>query len=223
MKIVSWNCRGKFREKYQLVKSLEADIYVIQECENPEKYPDQYNDFGLKFYWCGESDSKGLGIFLNPCIKAVPNNWKSYCLRNFISLRIDDKFNLVGVWACSPYIEEYFIYQTINIEKYDSETVVIGDFNSNAIWDKSHGKRNHSVVVKQLEKIGLTSVYHHITGEKQGQETQKTFYLFKHIDKSYHIDHCFANVDRIIDYSIFETNKWLQYSDHIPIEVVLQY
>lgn len=38
MKIISWNCRGKFREKYAVLEKMDADIYVIQECENPEKY-----------------------------------------------------------------------------------------------------------------------------------------------------------------------------------------
>lgn len=35
MKIVSWNCNGKFREEFNFIKKLDADIYVIQECENP--------------------------------------------------------------------------------------------------------------------------------------------------------------------------------------------
>lgn len=36
MKIVSWNANGKFREKYKAILELDADIYVIQECEYPE-------------------------------------------------------------------------------------------------------------------------------------------------------------------------------------------
>lgn len=36
MKIVSWNANCKFREKYEEVAKLGADIYVVQVCENPE-------------------------------------------------------------------------------------------------------------------------------------------------------------------------------------------
>lgn len=34
MKIVSWNCNGKFREKFSVLQKLDADIYVVQECGN---------------------------------------------------------------------------------------------------------------------------------------------------------------------------------------------
>ena len=33
IKIVSWNCNGKFREKFEEIVEEDADIYVIQECE----------------------------------------------------------------------------------------------------------------------------------------------------------------------------------------------
>ena len=222
MKIVSWNCRGKFREKFSALMKFNADIYIVQECENPEKYTKIKNDFCSNYFWCGESDSKGLGVFLKSNVNAVPNEWKTYCLRNFISLNINNEFDLLSVWACSPYIEEYYIYQSINFDKYNDNTVIIGDFNSNVIWDKDYGKRNHSAVVKQLDSLGLCSAYHYTAGEEQGNETAKTFFLYKHLDKAYHIDHCFVRKDRILNYKIGVAEEWIKYSDHVPIELELK-
>ncbi len=37
MKIVSWNAACKFREKFDAVLALGADLYVIQECEDPQR------------------------------------------------------------------------------------------------------------------------------------------------------------------------------------------
>ena len=36
MRIVSWNCNGKFRAKFQEIAKLCTGIYVIQKCENPD-------------------------------------------------------------------------------------------------------------------------------------------------------------------------------------------
>ena len=219
MKIVSWNCQGRFRYKYPAIQKLFADIYVIQECENPEKYKRKFEGFLTDYVWYGDKESKGLAIFFSPEIKYEINDWPVYCLRHFLSLKINNAFDLLGVWAGPPYIEEYCIYQAINIDKYDENTVVIGDFNSNAIWDKQHGKRNHSVVVKQLESKGLISAYHYVTGEKQGMETQSTFCMYKHLERKYHIDYCFLNPDHIKDFRILDENVWLKLSDHYPIQI----
>lgn len=137
MRIVSWNCNGKFREKFEKVKELNADIYVIQECEDPQNYVGTaYGDFAKNDIWNGENKNKGLGIFAKEGILIENNRWETYCLRNFLSVKVNHDFDLLGVWACKPYIEEYYIYQCINIEKFNDKTIIIGDFNSNKIWDK---------------------------------------------------------------------------------------
>lgn len=218
MRIVSWNCNGKFREKFRDMLTLDADIYVIQECENPEECSSiAYKDFAKNYLWTGENRSKGLGVFARDNILITENKWQRFCLRNFLSIRVNDSFDLVAVWACKPYIEEYYIYQSINISNYNENTVIIGDFNSNAIWDKKHYTRTHSAVVHQLNAIGICSAYHHQSNETQGNETEPTFYLYRHSDKGYHIDHCFTAAKNIQSYRVLHSLDWLEKSDHIPI------
>ena len=36
MKIVSWNCRGGFRNKFKYLLDQDVDIYIIQEYKNPQ-------------------------------------------------------------------------------------------------------------------------------------------------------------------------------------------
>lgn len=219
MKIVSWNCNGRFRDKIENILSYNADLYVIQESENPYKYIQQFKNKIKTYYWFGLNDNKGLLVFSNSKIKVSNNNWENYGLRHFISLKINDSFDLIGVWASPPYIEEYYIYQQINKSKYNNSTIIIGDFNSNSIWDKEHKERNHSAVVQQLEEFGLFSAYHTFYEEKQGKETQSTFCLHRNMDKGYHIDFCFVDPKRLKNFEIGNKNKWLSYSDHMPIIV----
>lgn len=219
MRIVSWNCGGSFREKFQLIQSLQADIYVIQECENPvETRHNAYASFANNHLWCGKSKNKGLGIFASNTVQMTENNWEKPDLHCFLSANINAQFDLVGVWACKPYIEEYCSYQQININRINSSTVIIGDFNSNRLWDKKHGQKNHSSVVARLANKGLSSAYHYTTGEEQCQESIATFYMHRNLTKPYHIDHCFVANQRLSHYKICENaNDWLKSSDHIPI------
>lgn len=218
MKIISWNCNCKFREKYKEIKKYDADIYVIQECENPQTILDEeYKKFANNYIWIGDNENKGLGIFAKEYINIEKNDWENYCLRYFCSVKVNNSFDLIAIWACSPYIEEYYIYQNINIPNYNLNTVIIGDFNSNKKWDKEHGKRNHSAVVKELNELGLESAYHYISKEAQGKESKNTFYLYRHKDKGYHIDYCFCNPSKIVNYKILDDKNFAQYSDHRPI------
>lgn len=220
MKIVSWNCNGGFRRKFPILLKLSADIYVIQECENPfECNHKAYTAFARNSIWTGNNQNKGLGVFAAAGISLNSHCWSSFSLRHFLPVRIDNHFDMLAVWAGRPYIEEYAIYQSIHYEKYSKDMIIIGDFNSNALWDKQHPGRNHSKIVTELRKKGLVSAYHWIRGEAQGAETQKTFYLHKNGETGYHIDHCFIDPDKINRYQILVDNEWLTYSDHLPVMI----
>ncbi len=221
MKIVSWNCNGKFREKINKIKELDADIYVIQECENPEFTKNQsYKDFSAGGFWTGKIRSKGLGIFFREPSAAVKSDWHSCDFANFLPVDIDEKLSLLAVWACKPYIEGYYDYQNLNFDNYkNKDIIVIGDFNSNAMWDDKHRKKSHSAVVDELQSIGIYSVYHRIMNEEHGKEKQNTFYMHRNKSKGYHIDYCFTNIAEIKNFIIFDNSSWLEYSDHMPILV----
>lgn len=111
MNIISWNCNGKFREKYKVIIEQNADIYIIQECEDPNQSKDvEYKKFAENSIWIGSNKNKGLGIFAKSHIKLFKLNWSNYCLKWFLPVLVNDDFVLVGIWACKPYIEEYYIW-----------------------------------------------------------------------------------------------------------------
>jgi exodeoxyribonuclease-3 len=106
-----------------------------------------------------------------------------------------------------------------------SPVVMMGDFNSNAIWNKEHPSAvNHEAMVERLRKLGLVSAYHQHRGIEHGAEpmSEHTFHLYGHEDKSYHIDYCFLpaawakEIDQVYVGSYVE---WHKHSDHRPLVV----
>ena len=141
----------------------------------------------------------------------------------------ETNFTLYAVWANNPddpdgqYVEQ--VWKAIH--HYDKklkkkQTLLIGDFNSNTIWDRKYRVGNHSQVVTHLEKKGIRSCYHLHHQQKQGKEVHPTFYLYKHKDKPYHLDYCFASTDmtdKMQSVEIGDYDFWKQYSDHVPVMV----
>ena len=227
MKIVSWNCNGKFREKYKVISTLSADIYIIQECENPYDSMDlDYKKFANNCFWVGKNKNKGLGIFGEKDVLLEKLNWNEICLKLFLPVKVNNSFDILAVWTQNPYIEEYYIYQYLNKEKYNDNTIVFGDFNSNQKFDKKYAtrkERGHMACVNELKQLGLEDAYHYVTKETQGCETQNTFYLYRHLDKGYHIDHCFLNPKRLSNYRVLDEKYWLTYSDHVPCVLEIKF
>lgn len=230
MKIVTWNCNGALRNKFEKLEFLDADIYIIQECENPKQSINmKYNKWALNSLWIGDNKNKGLGVFAKEEINIFSLKWSSnynnHNVKFFLPFSIDNKLDVLAVWNHknhSPnfgYIGQLWKYLQINKHKLEN-TMVVGDFNSNSIWDEWDRWWNHSDVVRELNEIGIESIYHKSFKEKQGRETSPTFFLYRNLDKPYHIDYFFAPnqiINQIIKFEIGDIDEWLQLSDHLPL------
>ncbi|MDX5482870.1 MAG: endonuclease/exonuclease/phosphatase family protein, partial [Hymenobacteraceae bacterium] len=209
---------------------FRADIYVIQECENPEEtLHKEYQEWAKNYLWIGDTKNKGLGTFATPDIELKRLNWsdqyQDHSVKYFLPCTVNQYFDLLAVWTHynnSPnfgYIGQFWKYLQINKGKL-SKTLIAGDFNSNAIWDEWDRWWNHSDVVNELKGIGIDSLYHVFSGQEQGQETVPTLYFQRKLDRPYHINYVFGAQcfnDRLKRYDIGQPDHWLGISDHMPV------
>ena len=76
IKIVTWNCNGAFRKKFESLLEFDADIYVVQECENPKLTKDiEYQNFSINHLWICDTKNKGIGIFAKSNFNLEKLNW----------------------------------------------------------------------------------------------------------------------------------------------------
>lgn len=231
MKIVSWNCNGAFRKKLHHIQHLEADIYIIQECEDPKQSTSsEYKSWASNYLWVGASKNKGLGIFAKPGIKLTALPLELGRLESFLPCLINDQIFLLAVWtrqANSPtfgYIGQVCKYlEQFKYTLENKDAWVIGDFNSNTRWDVWDRWWNHSDVVKIFADINIYSLYHQVKNQKQGVETEPTFFMHRKLERPYHIDYAFISERWLLSASL-EVGKpevWLEYSDHMPLIIQL--
>lgn len=231
MKIITWNCNGAFRKKFEAISKLDADIYIIQECENPIQTNDiKYIEWSKNYFWIGDNKNKGIGIFAKPEIKIEKLEWsnefKNNDVKYFLPCRINDDFNLLAIWTHrnnSPnfgYIGQLWKYLQINKTKFD-DIILAGDFNSSSIWDQWDRWWNHTDVINELNELGIESFYHKFTNELQGKETNPTLYFQRKKLRPYHIDYIFGSqkfVEKILNIKIGQYDEWIGISDHMPID-----
>lgn len=224
--VVTWNCNGAFRKKHKALEVFDADILVIQECEDPLKAKDtEYIEFAQNYLWVGPTKNKGLGVFAKPGMRleAVPMELEP--LELFLPVRVNGEWPLLATWtrqANSPNFR--YIGQLWKLLQRDKSVLqhpsaaLIGDLNSNKRWDEWDRWWNHSDVVRELQELGLESAYHQFFEEPQGEETKPTLFLQRNLAKAYHIDYgFFGSAWRVKHVEVGQAENWLSISDHMPV------
>lgn len=234
MIIASWNSNMAFRKKISYISQIKPDILIIQECENLELL--QLNGFPCpkeNVLWFGSNKPKGIGIFSFTNYKFKLHEKYTEAFKYVIPISVSGPHNFIlfAIWAMNDKVnrQNRYIGQVWNaINYYHNEigrdTVLVGDFNSNAIWDHPKNSINYSDVVKFLEEKKIVSAYHHYFNENHGQESQPTLYMYRKQDRPYHIDYCFLSdelMTLMTKVSVGEYSSWISASDHMPLIVEL--
>ncbi len=226
MNILSWNAQQKFREKIQRFSPYTFDVLVVQECEWTELAIERYRDAGWHGCWLGENRHKGLGVFVPLEVSITSLDWGIDECRYFLPVQLASGLTVVGVWAMGGASKRLAYAGQVArfLERHGERlragpSVLIGDLNSNAIWDTRHKSANHSCNDARLNSLGLRSLYHAQRGEQNGQEQHPTFYLHRHRHKPYHLDYAYLP-DAMVAASTLEVGDpetWLPVSDHMPL------
>jgi len=220
-----------FRKKADIILTHKPDILIIPECEHPDKLKFRSNsEIPDDLLWFGTNFNKGLGIFSygNFKFKTYTNyNSKLQIIVPILVTNLNFNFTLFAIWANNVNDSKYrYIGQIWKAIRHYKDiitrqnTILVGDFNSNTIWDKPKRIWNHSKVVHLLEQKGIHSTYHKYFKQIQGKEQHPTLYMYRHKDKPYHIDYCFVSEDlikKLTSVEIGDYNFWIKYSDHMPI------
>lgn len=233
MKIITWNCNMVFRKKAEYIFAYKPDILVVPECENQDKLKFAEGlQLPTDILWHGKNQHKGIGVFSFNGYKLELLDCHNASFKNILPISVTGgkiDFILFAIWTNNPddkdgaYVTQ--VWKALNYYENllsESKTILIGDFNSNTIWDKPRREGNHSTVVAKLEAKQIFSTYHVFYNQIQGKEEHPTLFMYRHKDKPYHLDYCFASIDFIKNMKSVEVGKyedWTMHSDHKPLIV----
>ncbi len=233
MKLITWNCQGAFRKKADTILLQRPDILVIQECEHPDKLKfSSTTQIPNDIYWYSDGGKKGIAIFSYSDYKfeLLPDFNPTF--RYILPFRVTGNgqtFTLLAVWAMNNkenrqarYIGQVWFAINHYKDLLGGSTILIGDFNSNKIWDYKDRVGTHSDVVSHLADKDIHSVYHKHFDIEQGKERHPTLYMYRKQEKSYHIDYCFVSadlLDKVKQVEIGNYDNWTAHSDHPPMTI----
>lgn len=224
MRIVSWNCCMAYRRKHHLVEPLQPDILILQEVSERDLAALD----ATSVHWVGGWTHKGLAVASFGSGKVTLDPSYTPGLPWFLPVQVGD-LRILACWACvltpsrsyvrlvHEAIAHYRAFLT------SGPAIVIGDLNSNGIFDRRYRKDNHAGLVEVLRELGLHSLYHHATGEAHGEERMPTYFHMRNRARPYHFDYAFVPESMLgaARLAIGEPGTWFGPSDHLPLIVDL--
>jgi hypothetical protein len=219
-------------KKLDALASLGPDVAVIPEAAEPTMQaplqPDQA--IARTSAWIGPNKKKGLAVIAYGNHSVEPCQRGDGDLSDALAVKVTGPlpFTLVGVWARAPkYVQHlHDVLDAWGTVFRSGDVVMAGDFNSNAIWDRLHGSKCHTSLVKRLEsEFGLVSAYHVTRNQPHGGELEPTFFWRDNKESPYHIDYAFIPkrwVARVRSVRILGGEPWRRLSDHLPLVLDLE-
>jgi exodeoxyribonuclease-3 len=222
IRIITWNCcRARFTDASAALEQLDPSVGVLQEARRPALVPPRYQ-------WTGPNPRNGLAIYAptGTTVRFEPELdeglWSILPARSEGAVTLQ----LLVVWAQRA--DGYIAGLNRALDVYsdflrNAPTVILGDFNANAIWDSPRRPTDFSRTAGRMrDEFGLTSAYHAYFGEAFGAETRATYYFWWKKERPFHIDYCFvpsAWVSQIARVDVVDTEPWSKLSDHRPLVV----
>ncbi|NMH73549.1 endonuclease/exonuclease/phosphatase family protein [Bacillus sp. RO2] len=232
MKILTWNCTMCFRDKIDHVLPMKADILIIPECESREKWKEKDSEKGIsQFMWFGDNPNKGLGVLsMSDSFQINLHPSYNHAFRYIVPLEVSgqENFILLAVWAqlANTKYESYIgqIFHAINYyeELLKKPCFIVGDWNSNKVFDHIKRVGNHTAVVDILQAADIESGYHYFFNEEHGMETKPTHYYWRKQERPFHLDFIFTSrnyLDRLKHFEVGSFEEWIKLSDHMPVLV----
>ncbi len=170
----------------------------------------------------------GIAIIAKEGIELKCNNW-DYDFNDFLSVRVDDSFDLVAVWTHNSFKidekwkpqgdKEYVRRIDDYLDKYGNQfsnsnnLIMCGDFNLDMALDNP---KNKDKFITTLKYYGYESIYHKEFNEEFGEESNKTFF---NKDGDFYIDYLFSKPEIISSLSIGKKEEYVgnELSDHVPL------
>jgi len=213
-------------KKFELIEQYKPDIAIIQECEKLDKsyFPNS------EYWWIGKDEKKGLGIIIFNKSAKISNSYNENLIY-FLPLQTDG-IKILGTWAYNHRAKQRFgdgfkgsVSDAINHYKdwllQDDKIMVSGDFNNSVLWDRGDNINNFKNINQKLNEFNFISAYHQTTKENFGEEKQSTLFHTKDKNKPYFIDYLYIKNIIVNNFKIGDYEKWISFSDHMPLIVEL--